>query len=604
MIPPFFCKRPLSLFVQPGKPALILLCSVVLQLATATNGYTDPILDKAADLLRNGRADAALSVYHEYLKTHPGNLNAQLAMANVRMRRFQYAQAKSILESALSQHPESAETAASLGRLFQLWQNSPTGKVADNTRDYRALADEHFKQALMLGPNSPLVLTYAADWNLQKNDLITTEQFLQKALKLNPAYIPAFQGLTRFYIKVRDIPRARDVIMHATELDPTDPMNYFLTAQLLAIANRPAEAVKYGLKSEQLDYGRLPERDYFLATQFEKLGDTSNAIQYYETLTVYTPREPQVWLKLGELYETIKQPDKSLTAFRKALALKPDILDNLYVEARQNTRLEKTELALKQWRRLLMIQPDRPETVEEGISAIASLHYLNYFYHPDQLDSSAGEDIRLAEAALQKNPGNLSRQLDCLKIRIAQQGKISDATRQALTGLSNANDDAPAGEAAFLLDDLAKTVERLEGVDSLSETEYAQLADRLFLMQELQFSKVFYQRAFQLKADPGYQAALKRIQAKQALATQKVDEGNLAFGDKKYQDALLKYLEAIRIYRQWDNVYLRLGNTYEFLKKWPEAKQAYDKAISLSPGLMNSQGFAKNYNRLKKKAGA
>lgn len=604
MIPPFFCKRLLPVLVQPSKPTLALLCSLFLLLSATTEAYSDPILDKAGELLRNGRADAALAVYQEYLRAHPGNLNAQLASANIAIRRFEYPQAKSILERTLAQHPESAETAATLGKLFQLWQNSPTGKVADNTRDYRALADEHFRQALTLGPNSALVLTYAADWNLQKNDLITTEQYLQKALKLNPSFIPAFQGLTRFYIKVRDIPRARDVILHATELDPSDPINYFLTAQLLAIANRPAEAVKYGLKSEQLDYGRLPERDYFLATQFEKLGDTPNAIQYYETLTVYTPRESQVWLKLGELYETINQPDKSLTAFRKALALKPDILDNLYVEARQNTRLEKTALALKQWRRLLTIQPDRPETIEEGISAIASLHYLNYFYHPDQLDSSAGEDIRLAEAALQKNPGNLTRQLDCIKIRIAQQGKISDATRQALTGISNANEDAPAGEAAFLLDDLAKTAERLEAVDSLSETEYALLADRLLLMQELQFSKVFYQRAFQLKADPAYQAAMKRIQAKQALATQKVDEGNIAYNDKKYQDALIKYLEAIRIYRQWDNIYLRLGDTYEVLKKWPEAKQAYDKAISLSPGLMNSQGFAKNYNRLKKKAGA
>lgn len=604
MIPLFFRKRPLPVFVQPSQLTLALACGVFLHCASLTNAYADPILDKAGDLLRNGRADAALAVYEAYLQSHPSNLNAQLAMANISMRRFDYPKAKSLLEKALAQHPDSAETAATLGRLFQLWQNSPTGKVADNTRDYRALADEHFKQALELGPNSPLVLTNAADWNLQQNDLITTEQYLQKALKINSRYIPAFQGLTRFYIKVRDIPRARDVVLHATELDPTDPLNYFLTAQLLAITNRPAEAVKYGLKSEQLDYGRLPERDYFLATQFEKLGDLPNAIQYYETLTVYTPREATVWLKLGELYEARNQPDKSLGAFRKALALKPDILDNLYVDARQNTRLEKTELALKQWRRLLSIQPERMETVDEGISSIASLHYMQYVYRPEQKNAAVGDDLRQAEAALRNSPGNPRRQLDCLKLRIAQQGQISETIRQGLMGLSSGPDDAAAGEAAFLLDDLAKTAERLEAVDSLSDTEYAHLADRLLLAQELQFSKVFYQRAFQMKADPAYQSGMKRVQAKQALATQKLDEGNLAFNDKKYQDALLKYLEATRIYKQWDNAYLRLGDTYEVLKKWPEAKQAYEKAVALSPGLMNSTGFAKNYNRIRKKAGA
>ena len=71
---------------------------------------------------------------------------------------------------------------------------------------------------------------------------------------------------------------------------------------------------------------------------------------------------------------------------------------------------------------------------------------------------------------------------------------------------------------------------------------------------------------------------------------------------KKYEDALAKYEEAKRIYPEWSNVYLRLGDTYETLKKWPEAKKAYDTAISLSPGLMDSQGFAKNYKKLSKKA--
>lgn len=604
MIPLFFFKKPVPIarLKKKGLPGLVTTTLLLSQLSIFA--YCDPILDKAASLLREGRPDAASSIYSAYLKAYPTSLASQLALANIAMRRFEYAKARGMLEATLSQHPDSGETAATLGRLFQLWINSPSGKVVDNSRDYRALAEEHFKQAMTLSPQSPLVLTNIADWELQQNDLITTEKYLQQALKTNPTYIPAFQGLTRYYIKVKDLQRAKNIIFHATDLDPTDPMNYFLTAQLLGIANRPVEAVKYGLKSEQLDYGRLPERDYFLATQYDKLGESAKAVQYFENLTRYTPREPQVWLKLGELYETLKQPDKSLNAFQHAVALKPDILDDLYAEARQNTRTEKSSLALKQWRRLLTIQADKLDTVHEGISALASLHYLNYFYHPGQPDTTADEDVKRAEDALRQEPKNLSLQLDCFKLRIARQGEINDAIRQALTQMVHNNDSAIAGEAAFLLDDLAKTRERLEEVDGLSDTEYAQLADRLMLAQELQFSKVFYQRAFQLKADSSYQTAMKRIQSKQNLAKQKLDEGNLAFNDKHYQDAVLKYLEAIRIDRQMDSLYLRLGDTYEALKKWPEAKEAYDKAISLSPGLLNSQGFAKNYHKIRKKVGS
>lgn len=602
MIPSFSANRLSTITFLLSNPPLVLLLCGLLNWTLMNTAYSDPVLDKAAQLLEDGRSDSAIAVYQGYLKARPGDLKAALAMANIAIRRFEYPKARSILENTLAQHPDSAETAATLGRLFQLWQNSPTGKPADNSRDYQALANEHFTQALALNGSSPLVLTYAADWNLQKNDLITTEQYLQAALRTNPSFIPAFQGLTRFYIKVRDLRRAKDTILHATELAPLDSTNYFLTAQLLGIANQPVEAVKYGLKSEQLDYGRLPERDYFLATQYEKLGETRNAIQYYESLTVYAPKEAQGWLKLGELYEEVNQPGQSLAAFKKAVALKPDILSDLYINARQNTRLEKVELALKQWRRLLTIQPSDPETVEEGLSALGGLHYLNHFYHPETIDSTADEDLHRIAEALTQNPNHPKRQLDYIKIQMAQQGKISERSQAILTRLTSHNDDAVAGEAAFLLGDFAKAAERLESVDGLSETEYAQLADRLLLVQELQFSRVFYQRAYQLKPDAGYQAGMKRIQSKQALASQKADEASIAFNEKDYQTAILKYLEAARIYQQWDNVYLRLGGTYERLRKWPEAQKAYGTAVSLSPGLMNSAGFVKNYIRIQKKA--
>jgi tetratricopeptide (TPR) repeat protein len=602
MIPLFSGNRLNTIPFLRNKLAMgFLLCGLLSWLMMNAT-YSDPVLDKAAQLLEDGRANPAIAVYQEYLKAHPHHLIAELALANIAMRQFDYPEARSILEKALAQHPDSAETAATLGRLFQLWQNSPTGKPADNSRDYQALANEHFTQALALSGSNPLVLTYAADWSLQNNDLVTAEQYLQAALKEDPAFIPAFQGLTRFYIKVKDLRRAKDTILHATELAPLDPANYLLTAQLLSIANQPVEAVKYALKSEQLDYGSLPERDYFLATQYEKLGETRNAIQYYEALNFYAPQEPQAWLKLGELYEETNQPSQSLTAFRNALALKPDILSDLYVNARQNTRLEKIEPALKQWRRLLSIQPRHPETLEEGLSALGGLHYLNHFYHPEAISSDAGEDLHRIEEALAQNPNHPKRQLDRIKIQIAQQGKISEKSQTALTGLASGNDDAVAGEAAFLLGDFAKAAERLENVDGLSEYEYAQLADRLLLVQELQFSKVFYQRAYQLIPDPGYQAGIKRIEAKQTLARQKADEASIAFNQKDYQTAIIKYLEAARTYQQWDNVYLRLGDTYEQLKKWPEALKAYNTAVSLCPGLMNSQGFAKNYNRIQKKA--
>lgn len=563
--------------------------------------HADPVLDKARELLKAGRSDAASSIYQEVLRQNPAALPPQLALAEIAMRRYQYAQARSILERALTQHPDSAETAASLGRLFQLWGNAPNGLVADNGHDYTALAQEHFTQAKALNGNSPLVLTYTADWALQQNDLVTAERNFNKALETNPTYVPAYQGLTRFYLKTRDLGRAKETAMHAIELDPADQMSYFLVAQLLATANRPAEAVKYAEKSESLDYGRLPARDYFLASQYEKLGQLPKAVQYYENLTVFTPREANIWMKLGEIYEAVGRPEQSMSAFKQAISLNPALLDQLLTQARDNTRGEKTELALSQWRRLLALKADDPKLIREAADAIAGLHYLSWFYHSDQPDASAGRDIQLFRGMLEGQPDDQALRLDLAKLRIAAQGGCTETLRQEIQPLTGSSDAAIAGEAYFLLGNIAKAKEKWEDVDGLSPDENIALADRLLLDQELVFSQTLYQRAYTEAPTPSLQAAIKRIAAKQALAKQRVEEGNILFNSKDYSGAAGKYEEASRIYREWDNVYLRLGNTYEQLKKWPEAKAAYDTAIALSPSLMDSQGFAKNYNKLKKR---
>src|SRR5690606_8170755 len=108
------------------------------------------------------------------------------------------------------------------------------------------------------------------------------ERAFREALSVNPRFVTAYQGLTRFYMEAKDISRARDTALHALELDPLNSETYFLLGQLLAIANRPAEAAEYAEKSQQLDFGRRPDRDLFLARQYEQLGEWERAARYYE----------------------------------------------------------------------------------------------------------------------------------------------------------------------------------------------------------------------------------------------------------------------------------------------------------------------------------
>lgn len=590
-------SRPMKFTIRRARSLCILSLLGGCLLSTA---WADPILDKADAFLKSGRADAASAIYQEYVRQNPNAIRPRLMLAELAIRRFDYAQARRILEETLVRHPESPEVASTLGHLFQLWMHSPTGKVADQTRDYQALAQEHFRQAQALGADHPTVLTHLADWAMHQNDLVSAEQHLQRALQVDNLYIPAYQSFVRFYIKTRDLQRAKDVALHAIELDPVNAGSYFLVAQLLGLANQPAEAVKYALRSEQLDYGRLPERDYFLASQLERLGDLPRAVLYYESLRAYTPRDATIPFKLGALYERLNKPEESLTAYRQAMELDPGLLPRMLSEAREQTRTEKIDAALAQWRRLVVMKADDPGLLDEAIGAIAGLHYLRHFYQPDQPSAHVDADYQklssLPAADVER------RQLDLAKLTWVKQAQMTATVQAQLQQLALSADAAVAGEAAYLMGDFRQAHARLEQVERPSAEAYLQLADRLLLVQELQFASAFYQRAYAELGDPALEAAMKRIQAKHTLARQRVEEGNVLFNLKNYEAALAKYEESRRIYRQGDNVYLRLGDTYEQLKRWPEAKQAYDQAIALMPGLMDSKGFAKNYRRLEKRA--
>lgn len=586
------------LFNLQRTSSLILLLAFLGQ--SQLTALADPILDKADALLKTGQADSATAIYKEYLRLHPKDVSTQLALATIAVRKFEFDKARKVLEITLAQHPDSAETAATLGRLFQQWANSPSGKVADNARNYLALAPEHLSQAMNMSPKNPLVLSYMADWQIQQDDLSAADKNLQQALQMNSAYIPALQAQTRLYMKAKDLGRAKEAALHALEIDPQNSTSHFLVAQLLALAAHPAEAAKAAEKSEQLDYGRLPERDYFLATQYEKLGYLPQAVQYYQKLIAYTPNEAQVWLKLAELYELQKNTQQSLQAYRQAIRLKPDILTKLVEQAYENTRNEKIQMALQQWRKLLLLEGDRQDTLNDAWSGMASLHFLQRFLHPDTPSPDVDSDMeRLSQTAYDKT--SPIRLMDQVKLVWASQGQTA-AVKQQLQMLTQAPDPAVAGEAYFLLGDYAKSRAQWETIDGLSPEEYTLWADRLLLDQALSFAQVFYQRAYELSRNPALETAQKRIRAKQALATQRVNEGNALFQSKNYTGALAKYQEANQLYPEEDNAYLRLGDTYELLKQWPNAKAAYDKAIALSPSLMDSKGFAKNYQKLTKRA--
>jgi Tfp pilus assembly protein PilF len=557
----------------------------------------NPFLDKAEALLKAGDGKSAKAVYIAYLKKDPGNLTAQIGLANIAIRSLEFSAAESLLQQTLATHPNSALTVASLGYLFSQWSVLPGKK--DNTRDYHAMAGEYFNQAIQMNDKNPAVLTAIANWQIQEGNTIEAEQLLQKITREQPTYVPALQAFCKLYLSLKDIPRARDCVFYAIDSDPGNSDSYFLVAQLMARTDHPAEAVQYAKKSELLDFGTHYARNELLAKQYEKLGESQNAILYYQALLKVAPNHAPFLMKMGQLAMESGQKATGITYYQKALKENPATLTQLLSEARESSRLEQIELARSRWEQLIMMQPNNPPLIGEALGQLAGLHYLDWFYHPDK---PAGIPAKLKTLFDYGDKNSLACELDLIKLSIASDGKTTPATDQRLARLMDNQNPAISGEAAFLRGDYARANALLELVDGISDNDLLQLADRLLLDQELKFSQAFYQRVNQLSPNEALNVPIARIEKKIALAKEKSTKGDAAYAKKDYQEAITHYASASKVYRQWDNIYLKLGNTYEQLKEWHQAKTAYDMAGQLSPSLLRSEGFAKHYKKIQKKA--
>lgn len=595
-----------QLSYSPAKHLLPVLLSVILSNSSFPSHlyaqpYEDnPILTKASTLLRAGDGKSAKSIYKEYLKLNPQSTDALLAMGRIAEREYQFPAARRYLEQAMTLSPNRADVAAEMGHLFHMWSVLPF----PTEEDYHPRAEEFFRQAALINPDNPLYLTYLGDWQLDQGDTVSAERNFLLALQQNKTFVPAYQGLSRFYIRMKDLRRAKQTALHGLELDPENSDSYYLMARLLTLANHPEESIKYGLKSQLLDFGTLPDRDLLLAKEYERLGDLKNAMAYYEKINGYAPNQAPIVLKIGELAEMLGQEQKSITYLQRAYELDATIIEVWLDKAQTSLREEKVVDSITRFRRILVIKPGQ----EDALHGIASAHFLNAFYQQVNQNALQQDLARFDQNTLSGLGSGLPPllEMDRIKMQIAltpgaaNTGVYSENIRQALEYMTRSNNDLASGEALFLLGRYREAQERLDGVDGQTGIGYLRVGDRLLLDQELIMSAAMYQRGFQIDALPEIKQGLKRIEAKQKLADQKVQEGNLLFDGKQYSQAVIKYEQAAQIHREWETPYLRLGDTYQRLKQKDKAAKAFQQAVELNSSLLDSKGFSKKYKSLKK----
>ncbi|MCP5112102.1 MAG: tetratricopeptide repeat protein, partial [bacterium] len=180
--------------------------------------------------------------------------------------------AEQLFLTLLENHPDDAEAAYMLGRIY----------FQENRGDY---AMAQFQRVLKLDPRSyrahnNIALCYEAggDTQMAIRHFLTAIKLVEKD---HPEYDWPYSNLADLLLKQDDAERAYQAVTIAAKRNPYSARNFFLGGKALSKLGRNEDARKWLLRSADLDPS-YPEPLYLLGQVYMKLGEREKA---KETLT-------------------------------------------------------------------------------------------------------------------------------------------------------------------------------------------------------------------------------------------------------------------------------------------------------------------------------
>ena len=182
-------------------------------------------------------------------------------------------------------------------------------KLLKNQKAYKP-SDSIYKELLVEMPDN-------AEFHYQRGkiaEVLDQEAYHQhflKALTYDPTHIKSAQEASIYFLKVDNFKKATEIATKALQNVPNTPGLIGVLAQISYKQENWSESLGYILQLEQLKED-LPVFIYKLkGNNYLKLNKFNDAANAYKVAFAMDNKDPEICLKLGEIYLLEKQPEKA-----------------------------------------------------------------------------------------------------------------------------------------------------------------------------------------------------------------------------------------------------------------------------------------------------
>ncbi|MBI2526659.1 MAG: tetratricopeptide repeat protein [Candidatus Rokubacteria bacterium] len=511
----------------------------------------------------------------------PDQLEVRLKLASIYLLGGKPDEARAQAEIVLERQPKNLEALV----LAAGAASTPEGVEAAIRRLEAARAD--------FGGQARLYLALAA-LHLKKRDVPAAERAFQEAVAREPKSVEAHLALANFLVGKRDASGAEREFKTAAELAPAGSPARVRLADFYLLLGRPEEAKKTldEMTGKAPDFLPAWRRRAEIAFAEKKWDDavkaldvvlkkspsdidghllrgrvhlakreTTEAIQEFQKVLKAEPRLAPVRHQLALAHLQAGSPQQAKTELKEAVTLAPNFADAVLLLAELNIQAGAVQPAIEDLERLLARQP---QLVQAHV-------LLGAAYLAKREPARAVEVYRKFAALLPKHP----RGPYLIGMALLVQGKRAEAKKQF---------EASLALGPGFIEPLAQLVtfalaeKRPDAALDLVKNQIAAVP-RSGWHQDLR-GTVHLARGETALAETAY---LKAIELEPRLLGPYVRVGSLYASSGKYEEALAKFGQALKVNPGEVRALMLTGVIHEHRGDFARAREAYEKAIAAAP---------------------